>query len=131
MEFPLTCSARISSGLCARGDSHRPGSCEPKGRVQFRADVEDFGARRVVRLAGRLEGHQASEVVRLCGQRAGAACLDLVDLVSADESGFAVLEMLRGQGVEIVGASPYLALQWEVARAARARRQAEAPPARR
>ena len=99
--------------------------------MQFRADVEDLGARRTVRLAGRLEGSQAAEVTRLCEERPGAVRLDLADLVSADDQGLAILEVLRGRDVALVGTSPYLALQLEIARAARPRKQVKTTSERR
>jgi hypothetical protein len=45
----------------------------------------------------------------------GTRC-DLTELKSADDVGVVVLAHLRGRGVELVGASPYLELCLEHAR---------------
>lgn len=67
----------------------------------------------------------------MCEERPGAVRLDLADLVSADDQGLAILEVLRGRGVELVGTSPYLALQLEVARASRPSKQPKTTSERR
>jgi ABC-type transporter Mla MlaB component len=79
--------------------------------VQFKAEVQDCERRRVVRLAGRLQGEHAADLIRLCDESLKPVRLDLADLVSADTAGLEALVMLQSRGAELVGASPYVALQ--------------------
>lgn len=72
----------------------------------------------MVWLAGRLERDQAPELVRLCDEAPGPVRLDLVDLVSADATGVETLCRLRSRGAELVGASPYIAMQLETSQRA-------------
>jgi hypothetical protein len=81
--------------------------------MQFRADVRDREGLRVIHLSGRLEREQSPELVRLCDQALEGVQLDLGDLVSADAVGIQTLGMLRRRGTELVGASPYVAMQME------------------
>jgi hypothetical protein len=92
--------------------------------VTFRAEVADVPGFLVVRLAGRLERDQTSELAGVCAGAARPVRLDLTDLVSADEAGLETLGNLMGNGAEMVGASPYLALQldyWLARRSGNAR----------
>jgi hypothetical protein len=81
--------------------------------VQFRAEVSHRESMRVIRLAGRLEREQSPDLVGLCDEAPKALQLDVRDLVSADAVGFHTLGMLRRRGIELVGASPYVAMQLE------------------
>jgi hypothetical protein len=81
--------------------------------MQFKAEVVDDGIRRTLMLAGRLEREQASELVLLYDRTHGADRLDLIDLMSADAAGLDTLRMLRSRGAELIGLTPYLALQLE------------------
>jgi hypothetical protein len=83
--------------------------------MQFRAEVEDREERRIVRLAGRLERTPSPDLLRLCDETQKPVRLDLTDLLSADEVGLETLGILQSRGAELVGASPYLALQLETA----------------
>ena len=87
--------------------------------MQFKAEVDDQGRTRVVRLAGRLERDQVDDLTTLVDEAPGAILLDLSDLLSADATGLAALEGLRRRGASLVGTSPYLALQLEIARTGR------------
>ena len=80
-------------------------------RVQFKAEVHDRERFRVVRLAGRLQGEHATELTRLCDESPKPVRLDLADLISADAVGLETLVLLQSRGAELVGASPYVALQ--------------------
>jgi ABC-type transporter Mla MlaB component len=92
--------------------------------VQFKAEVHDHERRRVVQLAGRLQRDQSAELVRLCDESPKPVRLDLAELVSVDAAGLETLVMLRSRGAELVGASPYLALQLKSAQAKRIPKQA-------
>jgi hypothetical protein len=81
--------------------------------MQFRADVSDREGLRVIHLSGRLERGQSPELMRLCEQAPQGVQLELVDLVSADAVGLETLGTLRRRGTELVGASPYVAIQME------------------
>jgi len=91
--------------------------------MAFRADVQDDQTRRIVRMAGRLEREQSAELVTLCDEARKPVRLDLTDLVSADTVGLEALALLRSRGAELVGTSPYLALQLETAQAKRTEEQ--------
>jgi hypothetical protein len=85
--------------------------------VQFKADVDDQVSRRVVRLSGSLQGEMSSELTRLCNESRKPVQLDLSDLLWMDAVGLRTLVTLQGRGAELVGASRYLALQLDSARA--------------
>lgn len=87
--------------------------------MQFRAEVHDHERRRIVRLEGRLRREQSPELTRLCDESPKPVRLDLTDLISADAVGLETLLMLRSRGAELVGASPYLAMQLESEQAKR------------
>jgi len=86
--------------------------------VQFRAEIEEVGKTRTIRIAGRLGRVEADELTRLCAGPAPTLRLDLTDLLSADDAGLETLATLAEYGAELVGASPYIKL-----RLARARQQ--------
>jgi hypothetical protein len=90
--------------------------------VQFRAEVCHRQSVRVIRLAGRLEREQAPDLVGLCDEVPKTSQLDVRDLVSADAVGFHTLGMLRRRGIELVGASPYVAIQLDFEQANHARK---------
>jgi anti-anti-sigma regulatory factor len=81
--------------------------------VQFKAEVDDHGEHRVVRLSGALKGEMSSELTRLVDGTRPPVRLDLSDLVSADGAGFRTLASLEARGAELVGASPYVSLELE------------------
>ena len=78
--------------------------------------VDDAGPRTVA-LYGRLDVESLAAFAGIAaGLSLGARC-DLTELRSADDLGVVVLAHLRERGVELVGASPYLELLLEHARA--------------
>ena len=81
--------------------------------MQFRADVRDREGLRVIHLSGHLGRAQSPELMRLCDQAPKGLQLELGDLVSADAIGLETLGTLRRRGTELVGASPYVAMQME------------------
>jgi ABC-type transporter Mla MlaB component len=89
--------------------------------VQFEAEIDDHGDRRVIRLSGALRGEMSSELIRLVDGILPPVRLDLADVVSADGAGFRTLASLEARGAELVGASPYVSLRLEGARAKPAR----------
>ena len=77
--------------------------------------TEDPGPRTVA-LHGRLDVESLAAFAGIAaGLSPGMRC-DLTELKSADDVGVVVLSELRGRGVELVGASPYLELCLEHAR---------------
>jgi len=90
--------------------------------VQFKAEVADHGDYRVIRLSGALKGEMSSELTRLVDESQPPVRLDLADLVSADAAGLRTLASLEARGAELVGASPYVSLQLQRARAQEARK---------
>jgi hypothetical protein len=91
--------------------------------VQFKAEIDDCGDHRVVRLSGALRGEMSSELTSLVDGILPPVQLDLADLVSADGAGFCTLASLEARGAEVVGASPYVSLRLECARAKPARQE--------
>jgi hypothetical protein len=89
------------------------GFLHPSVSMQFRAEVSDGESLRIIHLSGRLEWEQSPELTGLCDQAPKAVRLDLGDLVSADAVGLRTLGTLRRRGAELIGVSPYLAMQLE------------------
>ena len=85
--------------------------------VEFKAEVHDHPRRRIIRLVGRLQGEHAPELTRLCDESTKPVRLDLGDLDSADAAGLETLLGLKRRGAELVGVSPYVALQLDSAQA--------------
>ena len=90
--------------------------------------MEDRGRTRTVRLAGRLGQEQSAELVRLYNEAPGVVRLDLSDLLSADAAGLETLALLARRGADLVGTSPYLTLQLQMAEAAHARHRQDVRP---
>ena len=67
-------------------------------------------ASNTVRIEGRLEGEVVAEFDRVCRAASGDLVLDLSALLSADESGLAVLRAQMAGGARVTGASPYIQL---------------------
>ena len=63
-----------------------------------------------VHVDGRLSARDVSELGRVVRDVEGPVVLDLSNLQSADDTGVATLRTLAGQGAQLVGASPYIAL---------------------
>jgi hypothetical protein len=58
----------------------------------------------------------STEVVRLFDESQLRVQLDLTDLFWADAAGLRALVLLRDRGADLVGASPFMALQLKSAR---------------
>jgi ABC-type transporter Mla MlaB component len=87
--------------------------------VTLKVGVVGDAGLRTVALHGRLDVESLPAFAGIAaGLSPGMRC-DLTELKSADDVGVAVLADLRGRGVELVGASPYLELRLEHARADR------------
>ena len=84
--------------------------------MTLKVGVIDNAGARTVELHGRLDVESLAAFARIAaGLSPGMRC-DLAELKSADDVGVVVLAELRGRGVELVGASPYLELCLEHAR---------------
>jgi ABC-type transporter Mla MlaB component len=84
--------------------------------VTLKVGVLDDAIPRTVALHGRLDVESLAAFAGIAaGLSPGARC-DLTELKSADDVGVVVLAELRGRGVALVGASPYLELCLEHAR---------------
>ena len=66
-----------------------------------------------VHVDGRLSACDVGELGGAVRGVAGRVILDLSNLQSADDTGVATLRSLAGQGAQLVGASPYIALLLE------------------
>jgi len=64
----------------------------------------------VIRVDGRLAGDGIAELERAYRTARRPLVLDLAHLATADDAGVLVLRRLAGEGVHLVGMSPYLAL---------------------
>jgi anti-anti-sigma regulatory factor len=84
--------------------------------VQFKAEIEEVGKTRTIRIAGRLGRAEADELRRLCANPRHTLRLDLTDLLSADAAGLEMLATLRDRGAVLVGASPYITLRLQQTR---------------
>jgi anti-anti-sigma regulatory factor len=84
--------------------------------VQFKAEIEEVGKTRTIRIAGRLGRVEADELRRLCANPRHTLRLDLTDLLSADAAGLETLATLRDRGAALVGASPYITLRLQQTR---------------
>jgi anti-anti-sigma regulatory factor len=89
------------------------------GSVQFKAEVDDQPSRRVIRLVGSLRGEVSAEVTRLFDESQLPVQLDLADLVWIDAAGLRELVRLKDRGADLVGASPFVALQLDSAQRTR------------
>ena len=90
-----------------------PHSCDACATVQFKAEVDDRGDHRLIRLSGALKGEMSSELTTLVDGILPPVRLDLSELVSADGVGLRTLASLEACGAELLDASPYLSLQLE------------------
>jgi hypothetical protein len=68
------------------------------------------GSTTVVRIDGDLEGEGVSELERLLSQAVGQLALELANLTHADGRGLGTIRRLESEGVELRGASPFVAL---------------------
>ena len=72
--------------------------------------VTTEGARRIVRVAGRLKIAHVPELLAACAD-SNALELDLRDLISADMAGIEALRRMSANGVTLVGTPGYIHLK--------------------
>jgi ABC-type transporter Mla MlaB component len=84
--------------------------------VTLKVGVADDAVSRTVALHGRLDVESLAAFAGIAARLSPGMRCDLTELKSADDLGLAVLAELRGRGVELIGASPYLELCLEHAR---------------
>jgi len=77
--------------------------------------VTTEGARRIVRVAGRLKVAHVPELLAACADHP-ALELDLSDLISADMAGVEALRRMRAKGAVLVGTPGYINLKITSAR---------------
>lgn len=81
--------------------------------MTLKVGVLDEAGARTVALHGRLDVESLAAFAGIAaGLSPGMRC-DLTELKSADDVGVVALAHLRGRGVDLVGASPYLELLLE------------------
>lgn len=68
------------------------------------------GERTIIQIAGALRGRAIDDLERLCTETSGPLCLDLSQLRSSEDEGVQLLKALAGQGVRLLGVTPYVAL---------------------
>jgi hypothetical protein len=76
--------------------------------LRLRVSREDEAT--VVHVDGRLAVPGIRDLDRTVAGTAGPVILDLTDLLSVDDAGVAALRLLGEHGVQLRGASPYVAL---------------------
>jgi hypothetical protein len=64
----------------------------------------------IIGVNGRLAGDGAAELERECRAARRPIVLDLTHLTGLDDSGCRLLHLLTGEGLHVVGASPYVAM---------------------
>jgi anti-anti-sigma regulatory factor len=80
----------------------------------------------VIQIAGRLEEQHLAELEQMCGDQGDCPVVDLSELQSAETAGIRWLSAASSNGVEIINATPYIALLIDRARqAARASTEAD------
>ena len=77
-------------------------------RVTIRMSRQWSGDRRVLRIAGWLEGEDADELLQLATDSVPEVVLDFTDLQSADKQGLEAIRGLVERGVAVRGLSDYL-----------------------
>ncbi len=77
--------------------------------MTVRIIVDGTGARRLVRVEGRLTAEQVPELEGALGDDLDHASLDLQHLRSVDRGGLAALRRLRGAGVALRAVPPRIA----------------------
>jgi hypothetical protein len=78
--------------------------------MTIRIDYIPYGAKPIVRVAGRLTSTEAAQLKIACRPIASSFVMDLSDLVYADEEGINAIREIVHQGVQIQGASPFVKL---------------------
>jgi hypothetical protein len=78
--------------------------------VTIRISHRTSGDKRVLYIAGWLEGEDTDELLRVTAGSAREVVLDLADLQSADKQGIEAIRRLVERGVDVRGLSDYLNL---------------------
>ena len=88
--------------------------------MALRVTVVEAADLTVIRVDGRLADEGVEELEVACFRAKRPTVLDLTNLVTADDSGVLLLRRLVGEGLHLLGASPYAAILLN----------AESPPSR-
>ena len=86
--------------------------------MDLRLDLVDTAAGPQLQIAGCLDGARVGIVLDCYRQRQDRPPLSIAQLVSADETGVAVLRYLSASGIRIVDASPYFEYLLKTSRSA-------------
>jgi len=78
--------------------------------VTLRVVIDDVSAVRVVALHGRLDLESLAAFAEIAADLSVGMRCDLTNLKSADHAGMDLLARLCDHGVDVVGASPYIAM---------------------
>jgi hypothetical protein len=78
--------------------------------MALRVTVLEAADLTVIRVDGRLADEGVAELEVACRRAKRPTVLDLTNLVTADDTGVLLLRRLVGEGLHLLGASPYAAL---------------------
>ncbi len=78
--------------------------------MSIRIDYIPYGAKPVVRIAGRLTSHAVAQLRKACRPIQNACVMDLSDLIYADDEGIEAIGEILDEGVQVQGASPFVKL---------------------
>ncbi len=76
----------------------------------IRIDCHFNGSKTVISIAGRFCGTGVQQLEQACAQVEGPCVLDLSNLVFADNDGIDAIRAIIAKGVQVHGASPFIAL---------------------
>lgn len=79
-------------------------------RMSIRIDYIPFGAKPIVRIAGRLTTTAVAQLRKACRPIASSFVMDLSDLVYADDEGINAIGEILDKGIQVQGASPFVKL---------------------
>ena len=82
--------------------------------MALRLTVVPEGATTAIHVDGRLTARELGELDKAVRSVATPVVLVLSNLLSADDAGIAALRSLAGEGMQLIGATPYVALLLEV-----------------
>ncbi len=80
----------------------------------IRIDYIPYGAKPVVRVAGRLTSSAAEQLKKACRPIKASFIIDLSDLVYADDEGISAISEIVDRGVQVQGASPFVKLLMDI-----------------
>ncbi len=78
--------------------------------MTIRIDYTPYGAKPVVRIAGRLTSSAVAQLRKACLPIQGAYVIDLSDLIYADDEGIDAIGEILDKGILVQGASPFVKL---------------------